>query len=405
MDRRAFGVAVLLSVTSPAAWAADAELATLPIRGSVSAEPLPIGGLQVEPTRYVRTCALYGNRYMNIDGGDTCIRIGGYVRADYLVAEPDLRGSQYNFQSRAVMSYDARTATELGTLQTYAAVRIDTSTLRGTDTGGPDSQTRLDRAFISYAGWTFGLTKSLFDLDVNWNFFGSRAADRNTLLMTYTYFLPDGFFIAGSLEDGTARRGDIQGRRRTHAYGGSRIPDIVAAVGQSGEGYYAKLAGAFREVRPRNPNKFDTEYGCAARASVVAELPSGGGRDRLGVAAVVGSGAASYIGFDDDIDGFAAVNRFDGSTGYSGIVSLQHWWDETWWSAATLAAGQLNRSNRSGQGDRTYVETAANLVRQPYDGFYIGAEGKYVWDRNGPPGRADFGDEGWSGLLRAYRSF
>jgi hypothetical protein len=396
---------VLLSVASPAARAADAEPTLPTIRGSVAADPLPVAPLPAEPVRYVRTCDLYGNRYINVDGGNTCIRIGGYVRADYTVAEPDMRGSTYDFQTRAVMLYDARTATELGTLQTYAAVRVDSSTLRGTDTGGPSTQTRLDRAYINYAGWTFGLTKSLFDLDVNYNFFGSRAADRNTLLMTYTYFLPNGFFIAGSLEDGTNRRGSIQGRRRTHEYGGGRIPDIVAAVGQDGEGYYAKLAGAFREVRPRNPNKFDTEYGFAARASLTAELPSGGGRDRLGLAAVVGSGAASYIGFDDDIDGFAAANRFDGSTGYSGILSLQHWWDETWWSAATVAAGQLNRSNRSGQGDRTYVETAANLVWQPVDGFYVGGEAKYVWDRNGPPGQADFGDEGWSGLLRAYRSF
>lgn len=390
MDRRLFGVIVLLSAASHPARAADVQ---------------PAAPLAVEPTRYVRTCELYGNRYINIDGGNTCIRIGGYVRADYMVAEPELRGSTYDFQSRAVMLYDARTATELGTLQTYASIRVDTSTLRGTDDGGPDSRARLDRGYINYAGWTFGLTKSLFDLDVNYNFFGSRAADRNTLLMTYTYFLPNGFFIAGSIEDGTNRRGDIQGRRRKHEYGGGRMPDLVAAFGQDGPGYYAKLSGAVREVRPRNPNKFDTEYGFAGRASLTAELPSGGGRDRLGLAAVVGTGAASYIGFDDDIDGFAAANRFDGSTGYSGIVSLQHWWDETWWSAATVAAGQLNRSNRSGQGDRTYVETAANLVWQPYDGFYVGAEAKYVWDKSGPPGQADFGDEGWSGLVRAYRSF
>jgi hypothetical protein len=390
MDRRLFGVIVLLSAASQPARAADVQ---------------PAAPLAVEPTRYVRTCELYGNRYINIDGGNTCIRIGGYVRADYMVAEPDLRGSTYDFQSRAVMLYDARTATELGTLQTYASIRVDTATLRGTDSGGPESRARLDRGYINYAGWTFGLTKSLFDLDVNYNFFGSRAADRNTLLMTYTYFLPNGFFIAGSIEDGTGRRGDLQGRRRKHEYGGGRMPDLVAAVGQDGPGYFAKLSGAVREVRPRNPNKFDTEYGFAARASLTAELPSGGGRDRLGLAAVVGTGAASYIGFDDDIDGFAASNRFDGSTGYSGIASLQHWWDETWWSAATVAAGQLNRSDRAGQGDRTYVETAANLVWQPYDGFYVGAEAKYVWDKNGPPGQSDFGDEGWSGLVRAYRSF
>lgn len=391
MDRRLFGVLVLLSAAGQPARAADVQ---------------PAAPLAVEPTRYVRTCDLYGNRYINIDGGDTCIRIGGYVRADYMVAKPELRGATYDFHTRSVMLYDARTATEYGTLQTYASLRVDTSTLRGTDSGGGrDSQARLDRGYISYAGWTFGLTKSLFDLDVNYNFFGSRAADRNTLLLTYTYFLPNGFFIAGSLEDGTNRQGDIEGRRRRHDYGGGRMPDIVAAFGQDGPGYFAKLSGAVREVRPRNPNKFDTEYGFAGRASLTAELPSGGGRDRLGLAAVIGTGAASYIGFDDDIDGFAASNRFDGSTGYSGIVSLQHWWDETWWSAATVAAGQLNRSNRSAQGDRTYVETAANLVWQPYDGFYVGAEAKYVWDKNGPPGQADFGDEGWSGLVRAYRSF
>src|SRR5262245_66336058 len=49
--------------------AAGAQAADLPVKA--------------KPVQYVKICTLYGDGFYYIPGQDTCIRIGGYVRADY----------------------------------------------------------------------------------------------------------------------------------------------------------------------------------------------------------------------------------------------------------------------------------------------------------------------------------
>ncbi|MCP3470448.1 porin [Bradyrhizobium sp. CCGUVB1N3] len=165
--------------------------------GGAQAADLPVKAKAVE---YVKICSLYGAGFYYMPGTDTCIKFGGYVRADLMVnsgndygfntGAPD--GAQNrlrnNFTSRARMdlTVDTRTATEYGVVRTYAdmvftwtggsyvgagnvapGTSFNTSggaTLYNSTTGTiGGASLGLYHAFIQFAGFTFGRTVSIFD--------------------------------------------------------------------------------------------------------------------------------------------------------------------------------------------------------------------------------------------------
>src|SRR5438132_10220570 len=83
------------------------------------------------PVEYVRTCAQNGDGFYYIPGTDTCIRISGYVRADYgwnanNVQMPQTTGaagaqdrtvSSFQTRHRSLLQTDTRTPTQFGTLR------------------------------------------------------------------------------------------------------------------------------------------------------------------------------------------------------------------------------------------------------------------------------------------------
>jgi hypothetical protein len=98
--------------------------------GGAQAADLPVKAKAVE---YVKICSLYGAGFFYIPGTDTCIKRGGYLRADTtfnggLHGQPAWNGDlgQQNryrdyFASRARMALtvDTRTATEYGVVRTF----------------------------------------------------------------------------------------------------------------------------------------------------------------------------------------------------------------------------------------------------------------------------------------------
>ena len=94
------------------------------------AADLPVKAKAVE---YVRICSLYGAGFFYIPGTDTCIKIGGYLRADTTFNggahgapawNSDL-GQQNRYRdyfvsrSRVALTIDTRTATEYGVVRTF----------------------------------------------------------------------------------------------------------------------------------------------------------------------------------------------------------------------------------------------------------------------------------------------
>jgi Porin subfamily len=137
------------------------------VSGTQAAD-LPV---KAKPVEYVKICSLYGAGFYYIPGTDICLKIGGYIRADYgynvlgarTVHYTGAGGAQdrtvnsYSTRHRAHFNFDSRSQTPYGTLRTYAAIHVDNENL-GTVTVNPT------RAFIQWAGFTFGHTKSFSDI-------------------------------------------------------------------------------------------------------------------------------------------------------------------------------------------------------------------------------------------------
>jgi len=95
------------------------------------AADLPVKAKAVE---YVRICSLYGAGFFYIPGTDTCIKLGGYLRADLILGgnsdyAPNLSGqgaannrlsNYYTSRSRFDLQTDIRTATEYGVVRAFS---------------------------------------------------------------------------------------------------------------------------------------------------------------------------------------------------------------------------------------------------------------------------------------------
>src|SRR5262245_44251508 len=141
--------------------------AALTVIGSAQAADLPV---KAKPVQYVKICSLYGEGFYYIPGTEICLKIGGYVRADYgwnvtgartvhfsgAAGAQDRTVNPYSTRHRGHFNFDSRTQTAYGTLRTYVAIHVDNENI-GTVTVNPS------RAFIQWAGFTFGHTKSFTD--------------------------------------------------------------------------------------------------------------------------------------------------------------------------------------------------------------------------------------------------
>ncbi|RHZ90891.1 porin, partial [Rhodopseudomonas palustris] len=140
--------------------------------GSAQAADLPLKAKAVE---YVKVCSIYGAGFYYIPGTDTCIKLGGYLRADVTMfgsggynapawngnaGQKNRLSNDYIFRSRQDINIDTRTATEYGVVRTYFDATFNWTT--GSDTIANGSL-GVYYAFIQFAGFTFGKAVSQFD--------------------------------------------------------------------------------------------------------------------------------------------------------------------------------------------------------------------------------------------------
>ncbi len=102
--------------------------ALMALSGAQAAD-LPVKAKAVE---YVRICSLYGAGFFYIPGTDTCIKIGGYLRADVTfnggahgapawngdLGQQNRYRDYFLARSRMALTVDTRTATEVRRHQT-----------------------------------------------------------------------------------------------------------------------------------------------------------------------------------------------------------------------------------------------------------------------------------------------
>jgi hypothetical protein len=101
----------------------------LAMSGAQAAD-LPV---KAKPVEYVRICSLYGAGFFYIPGTDTCLKLGGYLRADVIgYSNSDNTGNvsgpagaknrftnYYTARAREDLTFDTRTATEYGVVRTF----------------------------------------------------------------------------------------------------------------------------------------------------------------------------------------------------------------------------------------------------------------------------------------------
>ncbi|ENN94483.1 porin [Bartonella vinsonii] len=137
--------------------------AFLAISGAQAA-PKPIA--EPEPVEYIRVCDAYGKGYFYIPGTETCMRLSGNVRADFVGgdnvdattdAELAAKRKTYSASSRLTLVFQAASETELGTLRSYA--RIYSNWNNGRDNAGA----KLAAAYIELGGFRIGLDDTIFN--------------------------------------------------------------------------------------------------------------------------------------------------------------------------------------------------------------------------------------------------
>ena len=311
----------------------------------MQAADLPVA--KAAPVEYVRICSTYGAGFFYIPGTETCLRVGGRVRAEYLYVEPIDRVAGHDrlpcprpHQSRRTDGHRLRPAAHLCPHGDDPQHRR----LRHSDSTSPE----INQAFIQFGGLTAGRAVSFFtDPDLPAQNFGDLRFDdpsnADVNLFAYTFSFGNGFSATLSLEDGTQRsvNNDLAfplfGVASTapvfapiaSTYAGELMPDVVANLRYTGTWGGAQLSAALHQIRDvsagvttvggvtvpvlnpitglPNPTFADTDYGFAVAALGYANVPALGVGDTVWMMATYTDGAIGYLngGQSDPIsDGF-----------------------------------------------------------------------------------------------------
>jgi hypothetical protein len=303
-----------------------------------------LGVKKPSAVEYVKVCNTYGAGFFFIPGSNTCLKVGGRVRAEYQYQQARHNGSvggqatptytgagrgAYNnsgFRAQGQIQLDARTATEYGTLRTF--VRLIMANRSGSSLSGSQqrtgastvatgadfigkAQTNVDFvAFVQFAGLTAGRVGSFYDFytgDINWIGTSGAGSIVNISgavnLFAYTATFGSGFSATLSAEDPIARRqlivngnGVVAGPNGSY-YGGSQVPDMVANIRADQAWGSAQLSGVLHQV---NTSQFaggvnlSAKYGYAINGGLKINLPMLAAGDQLWLQASYAKGATMF---------------------------------------------------------------------------------------------------------------
>jgi len=297
------------------------------IAGAQAAD-LPV---KAKAVQYVKICSLYGAGFYYIPGTDTCLKVGGFVRADYYVNSNSSGGfaqlTTYNrrtnylgTRARAAITLDVRSQTAYGTLRSYTRFGVNANDSgQSPGGGGLGTSLYLQYAYIQFAGFTFGLAKSFFDtyaidaVHTNHRFITSATTDSSGVdLLAYTASFGNGVTATLSLE-GTGARANAgvfnvtAAGVATIATKGSVFPDVVGNIRVEQEWGYAGISAALHDtsgtwygapvggVIPNTAGaSLSDKLGFAVSAGALFKVPGTGG-DTFGFQAAYSKGATGYV--------------------------------------------------------------------------------------------------------------
>ncbi|CAH1650506.1 Porin [Hyphomicrobiales bacterium] len=408
---------LLLGSAAGIAAVAGAQAADLPSR-------------KAAPVEYVRVCTAYGAGFFYIPGTDTCLRISGRVRAEYLVGERYGESDAYGTRARGRLNIDARTQTAYGTLRTFIRYELTNNsgmynngsggfnaggTVAGFNTSNASTvATNLDLAFVQFGPITAGRAQSFFDFYASdLNYFSIRTADTRLNLLAYTATFGSGFSATVSLEDRVSGAGTGGGRDlgavALNGAGvvrqGQDFPDLVASLRVDQGWGSAQLSGAVGSRRAASVLGVTAVDGdevvWAIQGGVKFNLPMLAAGDALWLQAAYADGALGYLGYTGSGIGAFGLGRIgnlvladmslntvtgavDTSTGFSLVAAFKHFWTPTLRSefSASYSEVKLGYVTPGTIGLQRSMDPKefiglANLIWTPVSGLDIGVEVLY----------------------------
>jgi hypothetical protein len=309
--------------------------------GAAQAADLPM--TKAEAVEYVKVCTEFGEGFFYIPGTDTCLKIGGELRANYRFFDRDSRQTDVTaFSTEARLKFDARTATEYGTLRSY--IQLNLPVFGATGGGSDGSNFYLDKAFIQFGGLTAGYAHTFFgiyDADYGSTIFAPYYSSASTVnLLAYTAVFGGGFSATLSVEDGTQHRSSqglglvtldtaaaVPFTLDNVSYGGQSMPDFVANLRLDGAWGEAAIFGAVHQTRypdavtvggaPPIGLDYDVpgaDYGWAVGAGLGYNLPFLAG-SHIALEATYADGANNYLGYNGSPDSYFGIYTGDTDAG------------------------------------------------------------------------------------------
>jgi len=360
-----------------------------------------------EPIDYVRVCDAFGNRFHYIPGTDTCLRVGGRIRAEARInnfgSAPSnwsdrTSGDGVNFRARGYLYLDSRTNTEYGLLRTYTSMFVTAN--------GPAETVSLEYGYIQFGGFTAGHAQSFFDFWTGYSY-GAQVTDytdTKTNLFAYTAAFGNGFSATVSIEDGRFRRTSLVSpgvdTQATQTW-----PDLVGALRVEQGWGTAQIMGAIHDVRFVDTTSKGA-VGWAIGAGVELKVPVFGQSDKVVVQVAYSDGASRYV--LDSWDGrITDAIRLAGSSTkttktWNASAGFRHVFTDS--ITGNLEGGYHNADAAGSAHDFNQWGITGNMVWSPVAGFGIGAELQYRRvDYNAASGLSDK-DEIYS-TIRVQRTF
>jgi len=421
-----------------------------------------------------RSCNAYGDAYFAVPGSDLCLAIGGAVAAQLeprvmprwqaapspgaalpFTAQP--RPAQETGGAFAVgLSVAARLPTEAGLVSAYVSAIAGYGGAANFSTW--NNLTRLDLAYLTFAGWTAGRAQSAFDFYADaWNFMPLRGSNARTELVSYAFAPLPGVTAVLSLENPRTRWGaigQIVGPQASAANAGPAAPDLVGAVRIESPFGLAQISGAAHQLRTRyaappsvnQPDASSSQWGFAAQGGLKVNLPSLSDADAMILQATYARGASAYVSGDnqgtfgdfahapvagpyigagapnqniydyDCVVGAQPFGRCDKSSGYAIVAALKHFWTPTVSSSLFASVFGMNYPTAvnkgtpgvAGAGDYRETTVGGNLVWTPLKNLMIGGELAYTIGKVETPAPSPdhwTASPEWSGRVRVQQKF
>ena len=265
--------------------------AAILVAGSAFAADLPAKKAAPAATA-AASCPAFGAGYFPIPGGETCIKVGGYVRSDnrYITYPDSKRPASANYQLgyKFILGVDSMSNTEFGNLHgrigLYDASLIPNATQTADTTAHTGGAVGTESAYLELGGFRAGFAPSTVDYNNAYNLSGLQYQPPGVTQLAYTSSLGGTTKLTVAAESTTwSDQNYISG-----SVGGTAArPDLIASVSSTIDGISLKAGAVSHEVAALN----GTGQGWAALGRADVKF----GDIKLLTGAAFSNGAIAYV--------------------------------------------------------------------------------------------------------------